>query len=220
MAERIKSEADVSGGRRDAAPAHHVGQLPGDRRRFQPRLQVDRHAGVENYPLKQARQRSIDIKPKAMRTDRAREHQRKPARPILKIVARLAVGRSRIRKLDALSDPPRRPCRAAEYRPRVAISLIERSNGDAVIALRYQPLIEGRAFDRARHERKPLLSARRWKLRECQIVGADRVAAHGTKLTRSDGEANKTLGVRLFTWSAAAASRSRRDRAGQALARS
>src|SRR5258707_8789923 len=182
MAQRVKSEADAGGGRRDAIPADHICQLPRDMGRIHPGLQVDRNTGFEGYSLKQPSRRSVALKPKTIRPDRAAEHQGEPGRTVLKIVQRLGVGTGRIRKLHTLDDPPRPPCSVAEYRARAASALIERRNGDAVVAFRYQPLFEGCAFDRARYERKPLLLARRRKLGKCQFVRPDDIVTHGSEV--------------------------------------
>src|SRR5258708_39982433 len=142
MAQWVKSEADMGGDRRDAIPVDQVCQLPRDMGRIHPGLHVDCNTGVEGYSVEHASRRSAAIKPKAIRPDRAGEHQGEPGRTVLKIVPRLDVGTGRIRKLDTLDDPPRLPCRAAEYRPAAAGAPIERRHGHDVITSRPQTAVE------------------------------------------------------------------------------
>src|SRR5260370_17268481 len=110
MAQRVKSETDAGGGRRDAIPVDQVCQLPRDMSRIHPGLQVDRNAGVEGYSVEHASRRSVALKPKAIRPDRAAEHQGEPGRTVLNIAPRLRVGMGQILQLDTLAHPTPPPC--------------------------------------------------------------------------------------------------------------
>ena len=188
-ADRIEAETDIGRGRRDPSALHQGSeQLPGVLG-LRAEIEIERDAGVEMDAVERARDGLSGCrKTVAVAADRPGKDQGEAGRAILEIVQRLGIGRGRIGMIEALHDPPGGARRAADNGPRVGLAAVERLDGEPVIGLGDELLVERRALEHALHQLAPLLARGRRKLGgQRQLVGCGvghghKMACHGRKM--------------------------------------
>ena len=163
--DRIEAETDGRGAGRNTAALDQCGEPGRGIAAVRTGIELDADAGIEVHVGERTRECLLGGgEPVAVGADRAGEDEREPGRAVFEIVQGLGICRRRFGMVDALDDRPRHAGCAPRHRLRVRHPAVERLDGEPVIGLGDEPLVERRALEHAFDQLAPLLAGGRGKL--------------------------------------------------------